>query len=54
MLLLIESGLIVLKDDKENERYIFLNEGEGYTGEAVEKPVIKKKRRSKKKSLNTR
>ena len=60
MKLLIEEGLIILKDNKDREQIIFLGEKEAYTGEPVEvkQEVIvdlsleeekPKKRRSKKK-----
>ena len=51
MKLLIEDGLIILNNDKGEEKYIFLgHKNEGYTGEVVEKPLeLPKKKRSKKK-----
>ena len=50
--LLIEDGLIILKDSNGKERILFLGEREAYTGEPVKEPITelpKPKKRSKKK-----
>ena len=51
--LLIEDGLIILKDSNGKERILFLGEREAYTGEPVKEPVGElpkpKKKRSKEK-----
>ena len=55
MKLLIEEGLIILKDNKDREQIIFLGEREGYRGEPVEvtenvtrKPKTKRSKGKKK------
>ena len=50
MKLLVEEGLIILKDNKGGEKVLFLGEQVSYTGEAVQEvsPVAEKPKRKRK------
>ena len=50
MRLLIEDGLIILKDNKGREKFLFLGEETHYSGETIKSTTTKpKKKQSKKK-----
>lgn len=52
MKLLVEDGLIILKDETNKEQYLFLGNKEAYTGESIGNVDIDKPKKKRKRNNN--